>query len=185
MTAEVAIVGAATAGIGWDTPFSSVELMAKASHDALEDAGMRVQDVDAIYAATPYYWMPSVTLAEQCAYNPGPPIPRISAARRSSRRSDTRCAILPQDARALTLIAYGSTQRSDGGKLVTRAEISPNQKPDGALFPISGYALVAQRHMYEFGTTRAQLAEVAVSASQWAHLNPEALKRELFDLRTR
>jgi acetyl-CoA acetyltransferase len=36
--------------------------------------------------------------------------------------------------------------------------------------------------MYEFGTTREQLAKVAVTASEWASLNPEALKREPLDV---
>ena len=76
------------------------------------------------------------------------------------------------------MIAYASTQRSDTGKLVTGADILPYERPYGALFPISGYAMVMQRHMHEFGTTREQLAKVAVAASQWAALNPEALKPE-------
>ena len=39
------------------------------------------------------------------------------------------------------------------------------------------YALAAQRHMYEFGTTSAQLAEVKVAASHHAQYNPNALLR--------
>src|SRR5207247_1623137 len=54
----------------------------------------------------------------------------------------------------------------------------PYERPYGPLFPISSYALVAQRHMYEHGTTREQLAQVAVTARQWAALNPGALKPE-------
>ena len=44
--------------------------------------------------------------------------------------------------------------------------------------PISSYAMAAARHMYQYGTTREQLAEVAVSARQWAALNPIAFARE-------
>ncbi len=39
---------------------------------------------------------------------------------------------------------------------------------------VAGYALAAQRHMYEFGTTSAQLAEIKVAASQHASHNPHA-----------
>jgi acetyl-CoA C-acetyltransferase len=39
---------------------------------------------------------------------------------------------------------------------------------------VAGYALAAQRHMYEFGTTSAQLAEVKVAASLHAQHNPRA-----------
>ena len=45
-------------------------------------------------------------------------------------------------------------------------------------YPLSSYALATARHMYEFGTTRAQLAEVAVAARRWAQLNPRAFRRE-------
>ena len=38
--------------------------------------------------------------------------------------------------------------------------------------------MAAARHMHQFGTTREQLAEVAVAARQWAKLNPDAYKRE-------
>ena len=37
------------------------------------------------------------------------------------------------------------------------------------------YALAAQRHMYEFGTTSAQLAEIKVAASHHAQFNPQAM----------
>jgi acetyl-CoA acetyltransferase len=40
------------------------------------------------------------------------------------------------------------------------------------------YALAASRHIHEYGTTREQLAEVAVAAREWAKLNPKAFKRD-------
>ena len=44
----------------------------------------------------------------------------------------------------------------------------------GTTGPVSQYALVAQRHMYEFGTTGEQLAWVKVAASRHAQHNPYA-----------
>ncbi len=41
------------------------------------------------------------------------------------------------------------------------------------------YALAAQRHMYEFGTTSAQLAEIKAAASQHASHNPHAFLRDV------
>ena len=38
----------------------------------------------------------------------------------------------------------------------------------------SNYALIAQRHMYEYGTTAEQMAEVAVTIRKHALLNPNA-----------
>ena len=179
MRAEASIVGAGVAGIGWETQYNTIELMAEASYNALNDAGLGPQDVDGVYAVTPYHWMASVTLAEQMRLRPratdstniggASVIAHVGHAVRdlASGRTD------------VALIVYGSTQRSDAGRLVTGADIMSFEKPYGALFPISGYAMVAQRHMHEYGTTRKQLSEVAVAASQWAHLNPDALKREV------
>lgn len=42
----------------------------------------------------------------------------------------------------------------------------------------ASYALAARRHMHEFGTTSAQLAEVKVAASRHAQHNPSALLRK-------
>jgi acetyl-CoA acetyltransferase len=38
--------------------------------------------------------------------------------------------------------------------------------------------MAAARHMHQYGTTREQLAEVAVAARAWARLNPEAAMRD-------
>jgi acetyl-CoA acetyltransferase len=54
----------------------------------------------------------------------------------------------------------------------------PYEMPYQPLSPLSSYALATARHMYQYGTTREQLAEVAVAARQWAMHNPEAQQRE-------
>lgn len=43
---------------------------------------------------------------------------------------------------------------------------------------VAQYALVAQRHMHEFGTARADLAEIKVASSYHASFNPHALLPE-------
>lgn len=173
------MVGAAAAGIGWETRRTVAEIMAGAVHAALEDAGLALKDVDAIYAVTPYYWMPSVTLADQLGIQPRiTDSTNIGGASVIAHVGHAVRAIATGGAE-VAVIAYASSQRSDAGRLITRAEVPPYETPYGGLFPVSGYAMVAQRHMYEYGTTRAQLARVAVAASQWASLNPQALKREL------
>lgn len=43
---------------------------------------------------------------------------------------------------------------------------------------VTSYALAAQRHMYEFGTTSEQLAEIKVAASHHAQHNPHAFLRK-------
>ena len=43
---------------------------------------------------------------------------------------------------------------------------------------VGSYAMVARRHMHEFGTTSEQLAEIAVGVREYAGLNPHALYRD-------
>ena len=178
LSGEAAIVGVSAAEVGWDTPYSVAEIMALATRRALDDAGLAISDVDGVFAVTPYFWMSSVTLAEQLGIQP----------RYTDSTNLGGCSFVSHLGHALSaiatgrcevaVIAYGSTQRTDGGKLVTGADNLPYEIPYGFQHPISAYALAAQRHMHEFGTTREQLAKVTVTASQWAALNPSALKPE-------
>lgn len=172
------VAGVADAEIGWSTDYNAAEIMAIATHAALADAGLSVSDVDGVFAVTPYYWMSSVTLAEQLGIQP----------RYTDSTNLGGCSFVSHLGHAVSaiatgrcevaVIAYASTQRSDGGKLVTGADNLPYEVAYGFQHPISAYALAAQRHMHEYGTTREQLAQVVVTASQWAALNPAALKRE-------
>jgi acetyl-CoA C-acetyltransferase len=86
---------------------------------------------------------------------------------------------------AAAAIAAGHCQVA----LVTMAGLGRSQPPSArssgtpesvfesswGMTAVSGYALAAQRHMHEFGTTSAQLAEVKVAASLHAQHNPHAL----------
>ncbi|KEQ53569.1 thiolase domain-containing protein [Sphingobium chlorophenolicum] len=47
------------------------------------------------------------------------------------------------------------------------------------LLPVSGYAMVAARHMHEHGTTSEQLAWIKVAASHHAQHNPHAMLRQV------
>lgn len=76
------------------------------------------------------------------------------------------------------VIAYGSTQRSVGRKHTSPPEFNPYESPLRPFLPPTAYALAAARHMHEFGTTREQLAEVAVAARKWALMNPMAWEKE-------
>jgi acetyl-CoA acetyltransferase len=82
------------------------------------------------------------------------------------------------------LVCYGSTQRTStfGRAEVAKArrvmDPQPYETPYEPLQPLSAYALAAKRHMHQYGTTRRQLAEVAVAARAWAQRNPEAFMRE-------
>src|SRR5258708_3192014 len=78
----------------------------------------------------------------------------------------------------VAVIAYGSTQRSVGRKQASVRELNPYETPFKPFLPASAYALAASRHMHQFGTTREQLAAVAVAAREWALLNPAAWEQK-------
>jgi acetyl-CoA acetyltransferase len=84
------------------------------------------------------------------------------------------------------LVSYGSDFLSRRGRTLGTGGIRGFGKVSGAALyeapyglPIVGaYALVAQRHMHEFGTTSEQLAEIAVGVREFAGLNPHAMYRD-------
>ena len=56
------------------------------------------------------------------------------------------------------------------------------QLPFGAMSAANWSALFAQRHFHEFGTTREQLAQIALTCRRNAGLNPKAIYRQPLDL---
>jgi acetyl-CoA C-acetyltransferase len=79
----------------------------------------------------------------------------------------------------VALLTYGQTQVSGPppapGAGGYGDPIANMEEPYGVTL-ISNYAMVAQRHMYEYGTTREQLAEIAVATRYHAMRNPEAVQ---------
>lgn len=174
---QAAIVGAATFGIGEAPGFECIDLAARASLDALANAGIALGEVDALFLCLPDDMLSGLTFAEYLGLRPK--LTENNRVGGSSFQTFVYWAALALAAGEIdcALIAYGSNQRSKAGKLVTPAQQQAWETPYKALMPISSYALAASRHMYEFGTTREHLAEVAVSARSWANLNPEAFAR--------
>ncbi|KHK93185.1 acetyl-CoA acetyltransferase [Novosphingobium malaysiense] len=174
---RTAIAGLATFGVGEMPGYSSIELTAKAGLQALEDSGLSLRDVDALYICQPDDFFAGLTFAEYLGIQP-----RYTDNNRtggSAFMSHMASAALALDAGYIdcALIAYGSNQRSNGGKLATKITSNAWDLPYAPLFPLTSYALAATRHMHEFGTTREDLAAVALAARAWAQTNPEAFAR--------
>lgn len=176
---RVAIVGVAESDLGEvDSGFTPLDLIGQATSRALEDAGLEKEDIDGLFSASAYYHMPTLSVGEYLGIRP-----RYSDATNlggSSFVSHLFHAAAAIDAGLceVALIAYGSTQRSTGGRLVSGSETLPYEAPYRPRYPVSMYALAASRHMHQYGTTREQLAEVAVAAREWAKLNPRAFMRD-------
>ena len=175
--AAAAIAGLATFGVGECPGFTSLEMAAKAGLLALYDGGIPLAQVDALFCCLPDDLFAGLSLAE--AYGIHPRFTDNNRTGGSSFASHVITAAVMIDAGYIdcALIAYGSNQRSSGGKLATPARSSAWEAPYNPLYPLSSYALAAARHAHEFGTTREQMAAVAVAARQWANTNPEAFAK--------
>ena len=175
---KTAIVGAATFGVGKSPGFEAIDLAAHAALLALADAGLRPADVDALFIAQPQDTLAGLTFSEYLGMRP-----KITDNNRSGGSAfllQLEHAALALDAGLcdVALIAYGSNQATASGALVQTSRSSPHEAPYRPLRPISSYAVAAARHMHRYGTTKQQLAEVAVAARRWAQLNPEATARD-------
>lgn len=176
---NVAITGVAESDLGEvGTGLGPLDLAGQATARALSDADVHKSDVDGLFTASSYYPMSAMDTAEYLGIRPN--YLDGSTIGGSSFVSHLLHAASAIHAGVCTtaLIVYGSTQRSDGGRLVSPSKPNPYEAPYQPRHPVSMYAMAAARHMHEYGTTREQLADVAVAAREWARLNPKAFCRE-------
>ena len=176
---SVAVVGAAESDLGQVAPDTSiVDLMAQATMRALDDCGLKLSDIDAVLSATTQSRYAPMLLAEYLRIKPkfldGT---FIGGSSFMSHVAHAHAAI-QLGICEVAVIAYGSTQRTVSRAMASAREYNPFETPYRPFLPASAYALAAARHMHEFGTTREQLAEVAVAARKWALMNPVAWEKE-------
>jgi acetyl-CoA acetyltransferase len=176
---SAAIVGVAESDIGQVADgFSVIDLMAQGVQRALEDCGLTLKDVDGVFSATSQSRLSVLSLCEYLGIDP--PFIGSTIVGGSSFEYHVAHAMnaIEQGLCNVAVIAYGSTQRSIGRKQASVREINPYESPFNPFMPSSAYAMAAARHMHQYGTTREQLAAVAVAAREWAQLNPVAWDRK-------
>lgn len=176
---SAAIVGVAESDLGEVTAgMSVVDLMAQGVHRALADCGLTLADVDGVFAAAGQSRMPSTALCEYLGLKPRYQDCTMMGGSSFMTHVAHAQAAIELGLCEVAVIAYGSTQRSAGRKNVAPREYNPYETPFRPVLPASAYALAASRHMHQYGTTREQLAHIAVAARQWALLNPAAWEKE-------
>ena len=176
---SAAIVGVAESDLGQVADgFSVIDLMAQGIKRALADCGLSLKDIDGVFTATTQSRLSVLALCEYLGLNP--PFLGSTIVGGSSFEYHVAHAMsaIEQGLCSVAVIAYGSTQRSVGRKQASVREINPYETPFKPFMPSSAYALAASRHMHQFGTTREQLAAVAVAAREWALLNPAAWEKK-------
>lgn len=179
---QIAIAGAFEHPTRWAPDKTEFQIMAESARGALADAGLGIRDVDGLFAASMGMGpMGIVTLAEYLNLKPDyVDGTNIGGSSFVSHVNHAAAAIHAGHCE-VALILYGSTAASNafaigtGGR--TGADPSAGFVTPYGLTTVGGYAMVAQRHMKEYGTTSEQLAEIAVTMRRHACLNPSAKMR--------
>jgi acetyl-CoA acetyltransferase len=147
---------------------------------ALDDAGLTLADVDGIACSGPAYG-----IAEYLDIHPRFLDGTFVGGSSFELHLQHAAAAIATGMCEVVVGVYAQTPRSDHKAGIdgrTPVPPGPNpmaewEAPFGLMMPVGAYALAASRHMASYGTTSAQLAQIAVSTREWAARNPRARHR--------
>lgn len=183
---SVAITGVGETKIGRVPELGCFQLYALAAKEAIEDAGLTLADIDGVLTidsmAEPYR-IHCTVFSEYMGI-------RSTYSNTSANGGATSCEMVAHAAAAIHAgfcnnvlivtadkLMTGLTRDQAVSALAENAGHPQYERPFGPLIPAM-YALAANRHMHEYGTTPEQLAEVAVTMRRHAGLNPNAQARD-------
>lgn len=182
---EVAIVGVGESDIGKVPGMSGLGLNAQAARRALDDSGLALSEIDGVltaYSLTEPYFMLGSVLCEYLGLQPrfnasmvvGGATPAVMLRHAAEAIAAGQCNTV--------LVCAGENratgQTRDQAVAALMAVGHPYfEQPYGPSIP-GFYAMIARRHMDEFGTTEAQMASVAVTTRHHASLHPNAHMRK-------
>jgi acetyl-CoA acetyltransferase len=176
---RVAIVGAALSDCGRVDDKDVFQLHYQGASRALADAGLTKDDIGGFMSAGTGT-LPPVEVSEYLGLRPTWVDSTMVGGSTWEFMLEHAVAAIAQGLTDVVVLCYGSTARADLKRKLRTANLAfssrgPSQfeSPWGHTL-ISKYAMVARRHMYQFGTTIEQLAEIAVSTRYNASLNPDA-----------
>jgi acetyl-CoA acetyltransferase len=177
---RVAIVGVGESDeLGRLPHKSALALHMEAAHNALADAGLQKRDVDAVFTSgrnmandVPEYLgirprFIGGTQVGGCSF-----ILHVEHAMAAIQAGLCEVALITHGESGYSRIAMPAPRWGDD---------STNSQFEGVwgtAGPSTGYGFLTTRHMHEYGTTKAQMAEVAVATRKWAALNPKAFARD-------
>jgi acetyl-CoA C-acetyltransferase len=163
---------------------SVAQLHAEVAKGALEDAGLTRADVDGYYCAGDApglgplsmvdYLGLKVRQMESTDTGGSSYLVHVAHAAQAIALGKCNVALVTLAGRPRSEGSSGTQPRSWGANLPD----APFEAPYG-IVTANSYAMVAMRHMHEFGTTSEQLAWVKVAASHHAQHNPQAMLREV------
>ena len=164
---------------------SLAQLHAEVAKGALEDAGLTRADVDGYFCAGDAPGLGPLSLVDYMGLKvrhmdtteTGGSSYVIHVGHAAEAIAAGKCSV--------ALITLAGRPRAEGMATGTAPRNYGSAAPDVQFeYPfgptvVNMYAMAAQRHMHEFGTTSAQLAWIKVAASHHAQHNPHALLREV------
>ncbi|GAA2011322.1 thiolase C-terminal domain-containing protein [Microbacterium ulmi] len=142
---------------------------------ALRDAGMTTDDIDGLVVSTVPGWAPS--MAETLGLNGLRFIDSTDTGGSTYVSGAGRAARAVQEGRCrAVLVIHGGLPLQGLDSMPVGASADPFEIAHGS-FTVPEYAMVARRHMHQYGTTPETLAGIKVAASVHAQHNPNALLR--------
>ena len=197
LNGKACIVGAYEHPIRLADNLSVVRLHADVAKGALEDAGLTKGDIDGYFCAGDAPGLGATTMAEYLGLKLrhvdstecGGSAPILHVAHAAEAIAAGRCNValitLAGRPRAQMAAAQAAAKEGRPGKSPLALKPPDPDAPELAFELPYGpatqnlYALVAKRHMFEFGTTSEQLAWIKVAASHHAQHNVNAMLRNL------
>ena len=179
---KAAIIGYGETGTGRLENKTPLDLCAESMQSALESADLERTDIDGLICR-PSFVNFTDNYSELFADYVG------LSLRYCDTGSLTSCSLIRDATMVISsglaetvLCVGGDTILSNRAMFAKAVESHSRQEAFEAPYGLSGapsrYALIARRHMHEFGTTSEQLAMIAVAERKNASLNPGAFKRE-------
>ena len=178
---EAAIVGIHEYPKRYAPDVSAMNIKAASIKAALDDAGLKWSDIDALYDAQdgeggaglglPSYLGIKPTVIDTTQVGGSSYEFQAAHAMRDIAAGKCNVAVLSYGSKSASLrTPIGTGGVSGGGSWQANMEA-----PYGQTL-IAGYAMVAHRHMHEYGTTSEQLAQISVATRHHAMRNPQAVQ---------
>ena len=162
-------------GAGDTTPLG---IIANVARDAIADAGLKKSDVDGLltgWALSDYSVLWPSVVADYLQLHPSY-VNQVELGGASAAGMVWRAAAAIRGGMCNTVLCVLGDRRARARQMPPFPSIEAEfDAPYGLIAANPGYALIAQRHKHEYGTTAEQMAKVAVDQRKSACRNPAAL----------
>lgn len=187
---KCAIVGIGQTEFSRNSGRSELRMALEAITQALDDAGLTPKDVDGIMrfgmdAAGDEAWIatnlgvPNMTFWGIAGQGGSSGCGLIAHAASAIVAGQANCVVCFRSLNGYSAERYGTAVGQKAGQVGIGSGWEPIHEafamPFGLVSPAQSYAMMARRHMHEYGTTYEQLGAIAVTFRKYAQMNPRAI----------